>query len=172
MYRRTKGKVMFMRGNRCWREGTKIFSAVRVGVVSSILLKVEWRKGTLQGAPFERLGPAFDRFPMMQLFTWSLRLETTTLTRNIGLGMSNKFDFCVVEYCDEGSMFSRPDERGTQPIPQLSLLEHEDSPYLCREIRTSEVINKNRESRIDAIAYSYYPSKVILRVILVRQMLL
>jgi hypothetical protein len=103
---------MFMRGNRCWREGTKRIWAVRVGVVSSILVKVEWRMGTLQGSPFERLGPAFDRFPMNQLLTWYLCLETTTLTGNIGLGMLNEIGICVMEYCEEGSMTFRPDEKG------------------------------------------------------------
>jgi hypothetical protein len=50
---------------------------------------------------------------MKQLFTWSLCLEATTLTENIGLGMLNGFGICVVEYCDEGSMTSRPDEKGS-----------------------------------------------------------
>ena len=60
---------------------------------------------------------------MKQLFTWSLCLEATTLTENIGLGMLNGFGLCVVEYCDEGSMTSKARRKGElDRYPSLAFL--------------------------------------------------
>ena len=57
---------------------------------------------------------------MKQLFTWSLCLETTTLIENIGLGMLNEIGICVMEYCEEGNMTFRPDEKGNSTNTSLS----------------------------------------------------